>query len=205
MNLRMRKLGHIVIVQLFLVAAIAVIPNFLGSGNAKACDLTSGCDVIGLGKIACERGEPLDNGMPDPQYYFGLSRKVLQYSHEFSAIIQKLNQGQVLTEEDWAPIESLVDTENWQRVGVFLGDQVEVMGWQEYKQIISLYGGYTSWTGTLRRISEVPDLVYLELEEHNSMGNTTNVSNTVTIYKFNDDGKLIQLDVYVAPVRIDVN
>ena len=139
------------------------------------------------------------NEMPNPENYTGLSRLVLQYSDNFSRIVEKLKQGS-LSETDWAPIEEFVDVDNFQRVGIFLTGQVEVSTWQQYKAIISQYGAVTSWEGTLRRITEVPGLVFQELEERNTTGNVTDVANTVMIYQFNEAGKIIKLDVYVAPL-----
>lgn len=139
------------------------------------------------------------NEMPDSQDYQGLSRKVLQYSENFKRIADKIRQG-TITDTDWAPMEELVDVKNFQREGVFLTPVAEKSTWQQYKGIINQYGGMTSWEGTLRRITEVPGLVFLELEERNTRDGVTDYSNTVTIYKFNDVGRLIHLDVYVAPL-----
>ncbi|MFC2017803.1 hypothetical protein ACFLTQ_00675 [Chloroflexota bacterium] len=141
----------------------------------------------------------MTNEMPNTENYIGLSRLVLQYADDFSRIVEKLKQGN-LSETDWAPIEELVDVDNFQRVGIFLTDQVEVSTWQQYKAIINQYGALTSWEGTLRRITEVHGLVFLELEERNTTGGITDVANTVTIYQFNKADKIIKLDVYVAPL-----
>ena len=139
------------------------------------------------------------NEMPDSASYTGLSRKVLQYSERFLQITNKIKQPG-FSEADWAPLEQLVDVRNFQRMGVFLTARVEVSNWQQYKGFITQYGGVTSWEGTLRRITEVPGLVYLELEERNTTNNVTDIANTVTIYKFNEAGKLVNLDVYVAHI-----
>jgi hypothetical protein len=139
------------------------------------------------------------NEMPNSAEYTGLSRKVLQYSENFLQLVNRLKQ-RSLTEADWAPLEELVDVANFKRVGVFLTERVEVSNWQQYKGFITQYGGMTSWEGTLRRITEVPGLVYLELEERNSREGVTDIANTVTIYEFNQAGKLSKLDVYVAPI-----
>jgi hypothetical protein len=137
------------------------------------------------------------NEMPDAAAYQGLSRKVLQYCNGFSHIAEKIRQGSI-SDADWAEMEAVVDTELFQRVGVFLTDKVEVSAWPQYKQIINQYGGMTQWEGTLRRITEVPSLVFLELEERNTRDGVTDVSNTLTIYEFNAAGKLRKLHVYVA-------
>jgi hypothetical protein len=137
------------------------------------------------------------NEMPSSEGYQGLSRKVLQYSESFLRIVNELKQSRG-SDADWAPLEELVDVRGFQRVGVFLTNQAEVSNWQQYKQLITQYGGATAWEGTLRRITEVQGLVFLELEERNTRDGVTDVSNTVTIYKFNDAGLLSNLDVYVS-------
>jgi hypothetical protein len=138
------------------------------------------------------------NEMPSAESYKGLSRKVLQYSEHFLRIVNKIKQSSI-TDADWAPMEELIDVKNYKRMGVFEGAEAEFSTWQEYRKIIAQYGGMTDWEGTLRRITEVPNLVYLELEERNSRAGVTDVSNTVTIYEFKAD-KLIKLDVYVMPL-----
>ena len=139
------------------------------------------------------------NEMPNPDDYSGLSRKVLQYSDRFNRLVGRLKSPD-FSEADWAPIEELVDVDNYERLGVFLTSTSEVIDWQQYKKYITQYAGSTSWEGTVRRITEVPGLVFLELEERNSRDGVTDVSNTVTIYKFNDAEKLTNLDVYVSHV-----
>jgi hypothetical protein len=138
--------------------------------------------------------------MPNPENYKGLSRLVLQYADNFGRIVEKLKQGS-LSETDWASLEEHVDVDNFRRVGIFLTDKVEVTTWQQYKAIIEQYGSMFSWEATLRRITEVSGLVFLELEERNTIGGVMDVSNTVTIYQFNQADKMIKLDVYVAPLE----
>jgi len=139
------------------------------------------------------------NEMPKSDEFTGLSRAVIQYSEAFSQIVEKAKSGS-LSDADWGPIEQLVDTDAFERVGVFLAPQAEVIGWSKYKSYVSQYAGGTSWEGTLRHITEQTGRVILELEERNSRGGVTDVSNTVTIYEFNDAGKLRHLDVYVMPL-----
>lgn len=138
------------------------------------------------------------NEMPPSDSFTGHSRSVLTYSEGFLAVVEKMKQPG-FSDADWAPLESLVDTANWERMGVFLTPQSEVIGWDKYKHYITQYGGGTSWEGTLRNITEQGNRVILELEERNTRGGETDVSNTVTIYEFNDAGKLRHLDVYVMP------
>jgi hypothetical protein len=139
------------------------------------------------------------NEMPHAEAYTGLSRKVLQYSESFLRIVDKIKRPG-FAEADWAQLEELVDVKSFRRQGVFLTDRAEISNWQQYKQLIAQYGGMTSWEGTLRRITEVPGLVFLELEERNTRDGVTDVSHTVTIYEFNSADKLFKLDVYVAHI-----
>lgn len=137
------------------------------------------------------------NEMPPSSDFSGLSRKVIEYSEHFKRISDKLKSTSDLSAE-WAAMEKLVDTANFRREGVFLTSKSESFGWDVYKDYVTKFGAGVVWEGTLRRITEVPGLVFLELEERNSHSGTTNISNTVTIYKFNDAGKLAALDVYVS-------
>ncbi len=139
------------------------------------------------------------NEMPSSNDYTGLTRKVLQYSEAFSIVIEKARTG-ALTDTDWEPFEQLVDTAGYVREGVFLGPQAEVIDWTTYKRYITQYGGFTLWEGTLRHVTESPNRVILELEERNTSNGVTHVSNTVTVYEFNEAGKLHHLDVYVMPL-----
>jgi hypothetical protein len=90
--------------------------------------------------------------------------------------------------------------DGFERLGVFLMPQGEVLDWQTYKGYVSKYSANTDWEGTLRQITETPGRVILELEERNTHDGVMEVSNTVTIYEFNDAGKLRHLDVYVMPL-----
>jgi hypothetical protein len=139
------------------------------------------------------------NEMPKSDDFSGLSRAVIQYSEAFAQIVDKAKAGS-LSDADWAPIEQLVDVDAFERVGVFLTPRAEVIGWKQYKTYISQYAGGTSWEGTLRHVTEQSSRVILELEERNTRDGVMDVSNTVTIYEFNEAGKLRHLDVYVMPL-----
>ena len=140
------------------------------------------------------------NEMPNAEEFTGLSRKVLQYSEGFAKISEKLQKGPV-SDADWATFEQVVDVENFERQGVFLTAKAEICGWKKYKEIISSYAGGTIWEGTLRNITESKNRVILELEERNIRNGINNISNTVTIYEFNEAGQVRHLEVYVMPLR----
>ncbi len=138
------------------------------------------------------------NQMPPSGDFTGLTQAVIAYSEAFVGITKKAKLGP-LTDADWQPIEALVDVPNFVREGVFLGPQAEIIDWPTYRSFVTQYAEHISWEGTLRKVTETPGRVILELEERNTRGGITDVSHTVTIYEFNDADRLVHLDVYVMP------
>lgn len=136
------------------------------------------------------------NEIPSSESFTGLSRKVIAYSERFKALVERIKSGK-FSDSDWAPMEELVDTENFNRQGVFTSANTENFGWETYKAFVSEYGGSTDWEGTLRFIHEKDSQVVLGLEERNTRNGVTDVANTVTVYDFNDEGLLQHLEVYV--------
>lgn len=139
------------------------------------------------------------NEMPHSSEFTGLAAKVIEYSEAFSVLVDKAKRAP-LSDADWEPIERLVDVDAFRRRGVFLQPSAEVIDWPTYKAYVSQYGAGTSWEGTLRHVTEQPQRVILELEERNTRGGMTSISNTVTIYEFGQSGRLRHLDVYVMPL-----
>ena len=140
------------------------------------------------------------NEMPKAAEFEGLSRKVIEYSEAFAAIVEKAKRG-ALTDADWEPIEQIVNVSAFERLGVFLGPQAEAIDWPKYRHYVSQYAAGTEWEGTLRHITEQGNRVIMELQERNTRGGETDVSNTVTIYGFDDRQRLCRLEVYVMPLE----
>ena len=53
----------------------------------------------------------------------------------------------------------------------------------------------------MRRISELRGLVYFEVEERHFRGGNVHVVNSMTVFEFNEDGKIRHLDVYLQQAR----
>ena len=140
------------------------------------------------------------NEMPSSQEFTGLSSRVIEYSEAFAALVAASKKAP-LQNSDWEEIEKLVNVDAFQRQGVFLGPQAEVIDWATYKHYVSQYAAGTSWEGTLRHVTEADNRVILELEERNSSQGVTDVSNTVTTYEFDDSQRLRRLEVYVMPLE----
>lgn len=131
-------------------------------------------------------GSRLDNAGP-------LTRKVFQYTQTMQRLVPT-----VKAPADWAPLAELVAVEEFQRVGTWL----EVMDWQQYTEMLTQWASATQKFETkLLRVSELPPLVYFEIEERHLRGDSVNVVNSMTVFEFDEDGKVRHLDVYLQQPR----
>jgi hypothetical protein len=122
-----------------------------------------------------------------------LTRRVVQYVETMERLVPT-----VAAPADWAPLTEFVATDEFERVGTFL----EVQNWQQYTEML------TRWASTIDtfdtevlRISELPELVYYEVEEHHHRGGDIHVVNSLTIFAFNSAGQIRHLDVYLQRGR----
>jgi hypothetical protein len=99
---------------------------------------------------------------------------------------------------DWTPLHPFVAVDEFERVGTFL----EVQDWEQYTQMLTQWGSaIASFETTVRRISEVDRLVYYEVEERHHRGGDVTVINSMTVFAFDDDGRIRHLDVYLQAAR----
>ncbi len=88
--------------------------------------------------------------------------------------------------------------DEFERVGTFL----ETQNWQQYTEMLTQWASVTStFETTVRRISELNGLVYFEIEERHFRGDQVNVVNSLTVFEFNEAGKIRHLDVYLQQPR----
>ena len=124
--------------------------------------------------------------------YTGLSHKVLQYSVITKNLVDEAKKPG-FTVEGWAPLGELIDTEKFVRVGNFK----EVMNWNDYVAFLTGWASNSEWECSFKRISEVGNVVFLELEERSTIGDFSNSVNSVSVYEFNAAGKITHIDVYL--------
>jgi hypothetical protein len=86
-----------------------------------------------------------------------------------------------------------VAVDEFDRVGPFK----EVMDWNSYVTFLTNWAMSSDWEGSFKRITEFPDLVFLELEERSTVGNFSSVVNSLSVYEFNGAGKIRHIDVYL--------
>lgn len=122
----------------------------------------------------------------------GLSRTVLQYADITGHLVAEAKTPG-FGAEGWAPLAQLVDTANFHRVGPFKDE----MDWAGYVEFLTGWASTSEWECTFKRVTEHGDLVFLELEERSVVGDYRSVVNTLSVYGFNDDGRIVRLDVYL--------
>lgn len=124
--------------------------------------------------------------------YSGLSRVVLEYGRLMKQTVDRAKEPG-FSKASWAPIAELVDTERFERVGNFK----EVMTWPEYVDFLTGWAPAASWACSFKRVSELGNLVFLELEERSEIGDFSSRVNSLSVYEFDPAGKLVHLDIYL--------
>ena len=126
-----------------------------------------------------------------------LSRKVLDFEAELRRLV-KAAKTPGFTPADWAPLAEFIAVDDFERVGTWL----EVMDWPQYAAFLTQWAGASlGFDTTVRRVSEVPGLVYLEIEERHKRPDGVPVVNSMSVYEFNAAGKIRHLDVYLQQQR----
>jgi hypothetical protein len=104
----------------------------------------------------------------------------------------------VQVQADWSPLVEFVAVDQFSRTGTFL----EVQDWRQYTEMLTHWAMATdSFETTVRRISEAAGLVFFEIEERHARGDNVHVVNSMTVFGFDDVGKIRHLDVYLQQPR----
>jgi len=122
-----------------------------------------------------------------------LTRTILDYEGTIRRLVPTI-EGPA----DWAPLAEFVAVDEFERVGTFL----EVQTWQQYTDMLTQWASATdSFETTVRRVSELDRLVYFEIEERHFRGGHVHVVNSMTVFEFDEGGKIRHLDVYLQQPR----
>ncbi len=74
--------------------------------------------------------------------------------------------------------------------------------WAQYTEMLTQWASaIATFETTVRRISEVAGLVYYEVEERHHAGDRVAVVNSLTVFAFDDTGRIRHLDVYLQQAR----
>ncbi|MFM6966595.1 MAG: hypothetical protein ACKOWI_04435 [Rhodoluna sp.] len=132
----------------------------------------------------------------------GLSRTVLDWALTQKRLMDASKSAD-FDPSEWDQLSSYVDLESFKRIGNFK----EEMNFCGFLDMMRKWAPFAHWEGSFKRITEHDNVVILELEERVLADGLTNAVNSVSIYEFNDAGKLQHLDVYLqtasAPALVD--
>jgi len=118
-----------------------------------------------------------------------LTRRVYEFVETQKVILAK----GVTDPSDWDPLTYLLDVDRFKRVGAYL----EEFDWADYKRFLTGWmAGGTRFEFTEFQISEVGNSVFQEIEERHWRGEQFIRKNVIAVYKFNDQNKLVHLDIY---------
>ncbi|WP_317931114.1 hypothetical protein [Halioxenophilus sp. WMMB6] len=135
---------------------------------------------------------PLQNVDDVINQYSGKSHQVLVYCQLMKALVDQAKQPG-FSEESWAPLAELIETKDFQRIGNFK----EEMDWSGYVAFLTGWAMGSEWECSFKRITEVGNTVFLELEERSVMGGFSSSVNSFSVYEFNANGKVQHVDVYL--------
>lgn len=102
-----------------------------------------------------------------------------------------------ITAADFDPIAELIDTNVFHRTGVFKDEADWPLCLEKYIQ----FAGTSLWSGKLRFINTVENIVFQELEETITRKHGENVVYTMSVFEFNGDDKVTALRVYMQQAQ----
>ena len=121
----------------------------------------------------------------------GRCRRVLEYGLTVKQVVDAAGDG--CSADAWAPLAALVDPAVFERVGAFK----EVQDWPAYVEFLTAWAPTAEWAGRFKRVTDHDGLVFLELEEWTRMGEVESVVNSLSVYAFDADDRIVHLDVYL--------
>jgi hypothetical protein len=121
-----------------------------------------------------------------------LSAKVFEYEKIVKDLVARAKQPGY-TRDDWAPLTEMIAVDDFERIGIWR----EKMAWEAYLDFMVPWAESKDFDTRLRRITELGNLVFFEIEEHHIRDGGFTIVNSMNVYEFNDDRKIQHLDVYL--------
>ena len=99
-----------------------------------------------------------------------------------------------VTIADWSALADLVAVDEFERVGPFH----DALNWSGYTEMLTQWVNHSDgWEPIVKRITEVPGLVYVQCEEMITNGDSVDPFYSLSLYEFNDAGKIRRIEVYM--------
>jgi hypothetical protein len=130
--------------------------------------------------------------------YSGRPRTVLEYCITTKRLVDEAKRPG-FTVDSWSPLAELVAVDKFERVGAFK----EVMKWPDYVEFLTNWATSSEWECSFKRITETEGLVFLELEERSAVGDFSNAVNSLSVYQFDETGRIVHIDLYLQMTPLD--
>ncbi len=127
-------------------------------------------------------------GLPSPDTLAG---KAWQYADFITGMTIRAKQPG-FTRAAWDELAEMVAVNDFVRVGRFK----EVMDWQQSVDLMDQFARIAEFHNEIVRVNEVDNVVFLELQERNTMNGQTMEMVTMTVFEFNEAGKITRLDFF---------
>ena len=121
-----------------------------------------------------------------------LAAKVLEYRNLVEELVARAKEPGY-SQEDWAPLTDMIAVNQFERIGIYR----EKMNWEDYLDFMVPWARSKDFDISVRRITEVENLVFFEIEEHHIKAGAVTIVNSMNVYEFNDEDKICHLDVYL--------
>ncbi len=136
--------------------------------------------------------EPMSENDTSVDILGPLSAKVFEYARIIQELVGRAKQPGY-SRDDWAPLTQMIAVNEFERIGIYR----EKMTWGDYLDFMVPWAEWKDFDTRLRRITEVGNIVFFEIEEHHIKDGGVTIVNSMNVYEFNDDGKIRHLDVYL--------
>ena len=126
------------------------------------------------------------------QRYSGNMRTAIEYGMFQKRLMDRSKTAEDYSPDEWLGLKQFV-TDDFERIGNFK----EVMTFQDMVGFLQAWAPTQHWEGSFKRVSEQDNVVFLELEERVGEGDEQTAVNSITVYEFDEAGKIRHLDVYL--------
>lgn len=111
----------------------------------------------------------------------------------YNSVQAKILAAGVKSAADWEPMSEYIDTANFKRVGAYL----EVLDFKDYCEFLAGWAaGGTQFEFTEFHVTEIGNTLFQEIEERHTRGDAFIRKNVIAVYRFNEDNKIVHLDIY---------
>jgi len=126
------------------------------------------------------------------QRYTGNTRTAIEYGLFQKRLMDRSKAADDYSPDEWLGLKEFV-TDDFERIGNFK----EVMTFDDMVGFLQAWAPSQHWEGSFKRVTEFDNVVLLELEERVNLGADQQAVNSVSVYEFDDSGKIRHLDVYL--------